>query len=271
VWKEFLVRLKCRSVHAAAAAAQLYRVPKVQHLVVDEIFHSVAGDFGSIKDAADDDGVVGGIVVSQALARVVGAPCHLRPRHQSVEELGIQVFEDLFQVVMQAFRAMDFLASTHLANQVGLGGDGLASGKFPEAGRMAGIDVFSIELSDQDMKDGVEHIVSGPFHQVGEAHQDESFAQTDGVVEVGKREELDLEAGQRRARTHLPVGVLKENRESGVHRLQIIKNRGEPAGYSRWHGRRRLRCEVGCFSYSPRLSAAGVQLFFGVFSLVAPP
>src|SRR5579859_5417753 len=228
--KKFLIGLKCGSMHASAAAAQFDRVSQVQHLVVNEVFHCVPGNVGTIKDAADHNGVVGRIIVSQALARVIGAPGHLRSRHQAKEKPDIQIFEDLFQIVVQTFGSMDFLAPSHLSDQVGLGRDALASGKLSEARGMATVDLFSVKLGDQDVKDGVEHIVACALQQVREAYQDASFAQTDGVVEVGKREELDFVHRKRSTRTQLPVGMLKKNRNSGVHRVQIIKNRGRKHG-----------------------------------------
>lgn len=221
MWEEFFVGLEGWAMDASAAAAQLDRVTQVKHLVVDEVFHGVAWNVGAIKDAADHNRVVRGIVMSQALARMVGAPGHLRTRHQAIEKFGVQIFEDLFQVVVRAFGAMDLLAPAHLPDQVGLGGDALASRKLSEARCMAAVDLFSIELGYQDVEDGVKHIVTGALQQVRQPHQDASIAQADGVVEVGKRKELHLEFGKRRPWTQLPVGMLKKIRNSGVHRVRL--------------------------------------------------
>ena len=71
------------------------------------------------------------------------------------------------------------------------------------------------------MVDGVEHFVRSALHQVREPHQDSSFPQTYGVVQICKREELDFEFRKRRSRPQLPIGLFKKNRNSGVHRIQI--------------------------------------------------
>ena len=64
-------------MHAATAPAQLHGMFQVQHLVIDDVFHRVAGNPRMIEDATHDDGVVGGIVVAKAVAGVVAAPGHL--------------------------------------------------------------------------------------------------------------------------------------------------------------------------------------------------
>ena len=48
-------------MHTPAAAAQLDRMPQVQHFVIHQIFDRVPGNSRVIKDPADDNGVVGGI------------------------------------------------------------------------------------------------------------------------------------------------------------------------------------------------------------------
>src|SRR5437660_5535334 len=141
--KELFFRLKPWPMHAAPAAPQLYRVTQMKHLVVDEVFNRVAGNAGAIKDAADHNGVVGRIVVSETLARVIGAPGHLRTRHQAVEKPGIQVVENDLQVVVDASGSMNFLAPAHLPDQMGLGRDALASSKLAEARRMAVLDLLA--------------------------------------------------------------------------------------------------------------------------------
>jgi hypothetical protein len=219
--KEFFFCLKRRSVHASAAATQLYRMAQMKHLVVDEVLNRIAGNTRAIKHAADDYGVVRRIVMSQAVARVIDAPGHLRARHQAEKEPGIQRIENLFQVIVRALGSMDLFAPAHLPDQMGLGGDALAPGKLAEARRMAIVDLLAVELRDQNVQDGVQHVVRSALHQVREPHQDTAFPQTNGVVQIGEREELDFKFGKRRSRTQLPIGVLKKNRNSGVHQIQI--------------------------------------------------
>ena len=63
--KERLVGLELARMDAAAQSAQLDGVLQVQHLVEEQVFDGVAGAGGAVEDAADDDGVVGGVVVAQ--------------------------------------------------------------------------------------------------------------------------------------------------------------------------------------------------------------
>jgi hypothetical protein len=49
-------------------------VLEVKHLVVEKIFDGVARGVGAVEDAADDDGVVGGVVVAEHASGVMGGP-----------------------------------------------------------------------------------------------------------------------------------------------------------------------------------------------------
>src|SRR5437016_3251949 len=164
--KEFFFCLKRWPVHATPAATQLNRVPQMKHLVVDEVFNRISGNTRAIKYAADHDGVVCRIVMSQALARVIGAPGHLWTRHESIKEPGIEIIENGFQVVMCALGPMNLLASAHLPDQMSLGRYALASGKLTEARRMAVADLLAVKLCNQDMKHGVQYVVGSALHQV---------------------------------------------------------------------------------------------------------
>ena len=95
---------------------------QVQHLVEQDVFHRVAGHAWMVEDAADDDGVVGGIVVAETAAGVVLAPGKLRASHESVKEAAVEIVEDFFQMVVVAAGGADVLASAHLAHQAGFGG-----------------------------------------------------------------------------------------------------------------------------------------------------
>src|ERR1700746_715533 len=61
-------------VHATPRTAEPDRMPKVQHLVIDDVLHHVAGNRGVVKDAADDDGIVGGIVMPEQVPGAGLAP-----------------------------------------------------------------------------------------------------------------------------------------------------------------------------------------------------
>src|SRR5260370_33584702 len=74
VWKQLLFFFKGSRMHATPAAAQLHRVPQMEHLVIDQIFQRVLRNRRTIKDAAYHDGVVAGIVVTQATAGGASPP-----------------------------------------------------------------------------------------------------------------------------------------------------------------------------------------------------
>jgi hypothetical protein len=62
--KETLFGLELAGVDAAASGFDADRVLEVKHFVVEEVLDGAAGRVGTVEDAADDDGVVGGIVVA---------------------------------------------------------------------------------------------------------------------------------------------------------------------------------------------------------------
>ena len=62
--EEALFGLELAGVDAAAASFDADGVLEVEHLVIQEILDGAAGSVGAIEDAADDDGVVGGVVVA---------------------------------------------------------------------------------------------------------------------------------------------------------------------------------------------------------------
>ena len=103
---------------AAPAATQLHGMAQMQHLVKHEVLHCILGDRGTVKDPADHNGVVCGIVVSQALAGMITAPGHLRPRHQAVKEPLVEIVKDFFQMIVFAAWRIHLLAASHLPDQV---------------------------------------------------------------------------------------------------------------------------------------------------------
>src|SRR5947209_2186790 len=195
--KELFLCLERSRMYTPAAAAQFHRMPEVQHFMVDQILHSIPGHLGAVKNAADHDGVVRRIIMAKAQAGTVAAPGHLRTRHQTMEEAGIQVFEYLLQVVMRAPGPKNAFAPTHLPDQVHPGDNVLASGKSAEAHSMSVSNFLAVDLGNQDVQDGMNHRLRRALQQIRETHQDASIAQTNGVVEFGEREELNLKFGYR--------------------------------------------------------------------------
>ncbi len=57
--------LEFAGVDRTAQAARFDGMLEVEHLVVEQILEGVAGSGGAVEDAADDDGVVGGVVMAE--------------------------------------------------------------------------------------------------------------------------------------------------------------------------------------------------------------
>ena len=56
--------MELAGVDAAATCFDANGVLEVEHLVVEEVLDGAARGVRAVKDAADDDGVVGGVVVA---------------------------------------------------------------------------------------------------------------------------------------------------------------------------------------------------------------
>ncbi len=121
-------------MHAAAAAAQLYRMFQVQHFVVDDVFHCGSRNAEVVENSADDDGVVRGIVVAEAAAGFIAAPCHTWPRQQPVKKSGIQIVENDFQIVDLPLRRFDSFPSAELPQQVHFFCNGMTGDISPVSG-----------------------------------------------------------------------------------------------------------------------------------------
>src|ERR1035441_4841825 len=143
--KHFLFSVELARVHTSPTAPQFDWVFQVQHLVEEDVFDGVARDTGVVEDAADDDGVVGRVVVAEAAAGVVLAPGELRTSEESVEEAVVEVVEDFLQMVVVSASGADVLASAHLADEAGLGGNVVTGDVASIAGTVGKIDRLAIE------------------------------------------------------------------------------------------------------------------------------
>ena len=91
--------LKFRGVHTAPRTPQSHGMFQVQHLVVNDVIDRVLGNPGMVKNAADYDGIVGRIVVSQAVTLVIATPSHLWSGQESVKKTAVEVFKHRLQIV----------------------------------------------------------------------------------------------------------------------------------------------------------------------------
>ena len=102
--EEALFGLELAGVDAAAAGFDADGMLEVEHLVVEQVLDGAARSVGAVEDAADDDGVVRGVVVAEHAAGVVSAPGERGAAEQAVEEAGVERLEDLVEIVVMAER-----------------------------------------------------------------------------------------------------------------------------------------------------------------------
>jgi hypothetical protein len=118
---------------------------------------------------------------------------------------------------MTSLGSEKLLTSAHLANEMCLGGDDLASRILAEARGMLRVNFFSVELGDQDVEDGVKDRFRRALQQIRNSHQHSAFAQANRIVEIGKREELNFEFRQRSDRAEFTVSGLKKTDYGWIH------------------------------------------------------
>ena len=203
-------------VHPPTHTAVFHGMLEMEHLVEENIANHEERDAGIVEQAAQDDGVVGGVVVSQESAGALTAPAEAGFAHQAVKELEIQIVEEGIEVVMGAGGAGDELAAALFADE----GEGPANVLAVEVEAVAvgkgGGDLFAEEFADEDMDESLEDGGGGAFEQVAQAEAEGAVAEFDGGVGVGKTAELEVDAGQGGAR--LPVAE-----DAGDHLLAGFK------------------------------------------------
>ena len=148
--------LEFTGVDAAAEASHFYGMLEVEHLVVEQVVEGVAGAGGAVEDLAYDDGVVGGVVVAEHAASMVGGPGQRRATQEAVEEARVERFEDFIEMEEAAFGAGDALGAAGVADELGLSGDGGGGGEALVADAVGRVDGLFVELGEKDVGDGVE-------------------------------------------------------------------------------------------------------------------
>ena len=213
-------------VDAAAETAPPDRVLEVKHLVVEKIFEGVKGAGRTVEDAADDDGVVGGVVMAErALGRVL-APGELGTAEKSAEEARVERVEDSFKIVIAALGAEVALVSAGAANQLGLAGDGGRGSEALVTQVVGGVDGPLVELGQENVGDGADHRLGRAFQQVREVDANLPFAQADGGVQRGKAAETDRDGGHGRPGAQGPVLLLKDWDKISGHCVQLTVDSG---------------------------------------------
>jgi len=215
--KELLFRLKLRGVHTATAAAQAHGMLQMQHLVINDVFQRKARDGGVVENAADDDGVVGGIVMAKNAPGAGRTPTYLRARHQSEKKFPVKIVEDGLKIVNAAARGMQALAAAYLPDEVSLRDHLAAAGVLAVTRSVPAVDGLAVHLGQEDVGDGADNRFGGAFEQIGKANQQPAPAQANGVIEIGEPEELDFQFRQGNAGAQPPMLVLKYSEKPLAH------------------------------------------------------
>lgn len=204
-------------MHAAPAAVESDRMLQMQHLVKQNVFNRVARHARVVEDAADDNGVVGRIIVAKTAAGVVLAPGKLRTSHKSMEESQIEVVEDFLKMVVTPTRRADVLASAHLSHEVGLSGHVVAGDIAPITGVVAAVNRLAIQLGEQNVCNRVQHRFRSAFKKIGEPDIEFSLAHADRVVDGNKRIETRVQGRCGRAGSKFAIGFAKDFGELWRH------------------------------------------------------
>src|SRR5208282_4538153 len=184
--KARLFGFELAGVDRAAQSARLDGMFEVQHLVIEQVLDGVAGAGGAVEDAADDDGVMSGVVMAERALGVVFAPGELRPAEQPAEKARVERIEDLFEMKVAAFRTEVALAAARRADELCLASDGGRGSEALVAQVVRGVDGLAVELSQKDVRDGAENGLRRALEQIGETDVNHSLAQADGGVERGE-------------------------------------------------------------------------------------
>jgi hypothetical protein len=202
-------------VNAAAAGFDADGVLEVKHLVVEEVLDRAARGVGAVEDAADDDGVVGGVVMAEHAAGVMGAPGESGAAEEAVEETGVEGLEDFVEIVVVAGGCGEAFAAAGLADVLGLSGDCLGGDVAAVAVGVGAGDGLLVELGEEDVGDGVVNGVGSGLEEVGETDVEAAFAEPDGGVERGEAAEADVECGDGGAGAEFAILLLEDGHEGG--------------------------------------------------------
>lgn len=219
------VGLEFRRVDAAAQAAGSDGVFEVEHLVIEQVLDGIARAGGAVKDAADDDGIVGGVVVAERTLGVVLAPGEVWTAEQPAEKTRIERVENFIKIKVAAFGAEEALAATRRADELGLARDGGRGGEALVAQVVRPVDGLAIELGKKNVCDGVEDGFGRALEKIGETGVDLAFADANGGVQRGESAEADMNGRHGSTRADGAVLELKDGDDVGGHGKQNNSDR----------------------------------------------
>lgn len=193
----------------------------MQHFVINEVLHRIPRHSRMIKHPADDDCVVGGIVMSEHITCNVPAPRHLRTRHKPVEKSRIERLEDLIEIIELPVWRLDPLSPSQMPYQFCLDEQRMACNVLAVPGIVPRVDGLAIQFRQQNVYDRMQYRVRRAFQKVGKSHEDLAFAQSNGVVDIGKRIEPNAELRYRGPGSDFAVTLLKQKSEIFSHTIKI--------------------------------------------------
>jgi len=190
---------------------------QVQHFVKEDVLDRIARDARIIEEAADDDRVMSGVVVAQTVAGLVAAPRKSWTPHEAVKEAAVQVFENLFKVILPPASRVDVFASAHLANEPRLGRHVVTKNVSAIARTQSSINRLAIQLAEQDVGDPVQDRFGRAFKQIRDAKVKFALTETDRVVDRDERIETNMNRGKSSVRPEIAVGACDDFLQVGRH------------------------------------------------------
>lgn len=172
-------------MNLTAAVFKLGGVENVEHFVKHDVLHGEAGGIGAVEKAAEDDGLVGRVPVAEVGSGGGAAPGEGNSGDRAVEVAGVNVVEELLEVVVIAGGAAGVFAAVGLAEAFEVGADG--GGVEPDA--VAGLEFRSRAASenfgDEDFGKGFKNAIGSVTEGFGEADVHFAVAKAEGGDGVG--------------------------------------------------------------------------------------
>jgi hypothetical protein len=119
---------------------------QVEHLMVNDVVDGVLRDSRMIEDPTHYDGIVSGIVMTQAVAGTVAAPGELWPGQKPVEKSGVQIFKHRLQIIDPTLCRVQAFTPAYLPHQVCLSCDVVAGDVTAIPGRRLALHGFAVHF-----------------------------------------------------------------------------------------------------------------------------
>lgn len=169
----------------AATVLEFDGVEDVEHLVKHDVLDGEGRGIGAVEEAAEDDGLMGGVPVAEVGSGGGAAPGEGDRGDCAVEVAGVDVVEELLEVVVVAGGATGVFAAVGLAEPFEVGADG--SGVEP--GAVAGLEfrgrTAAKNLGDEDFGKGFKDAIGSAAKGFGEADVHVAVAEAEGGNRVG--------------------------------------------------------------------------------------